>query len=166
MRYAQGKDSTAQPDLLHMAMMASQLGMQNLATATIAAIDEMDQLDEQAGFSEISLNGSSRHCLQLLAPVLRDLSQAKSPGWLSLIDPPLPISQKWLRASGLDPQRILIIRSRRGMDTLKLCCEILELGYSHTVVSWLPTSAHNALLDRAAHAGHCASLNIRMGGQA
>lgn len=159
MRYVQSKGSPVQPDLLHPALMSTQLGMQSLVSAVLPS---RDLEDEQAGFSEISLTGSARHCLQLLAPVLRDLSQANSPGWLSLIDPPLPISQKWLRASGLDPQRILIIRSRHGMDSLKLCCEILELGYSHTVVSWLPTSAHNRLLDKAAHAGHCASLNIRM----
>lgn len=163
MRYVQSKGSAVQPELLHKALMSTRLGMQSLVATVMPTLDEVD---EQAGFSEISLNGSPRHCLQLLAPVLRDLSQADSPGWLSLIDPPLPISQKWLRASGLDPQRILIIRSKLGMDTLKLCCEILELGYSHTVVSWLPTSTHNHLLDKAAHTGHCASLNIRMGVQA
>lgn len=163
MRYAQSKGSAVQPDLLHQALMASRLSLQDLPSAVMPTADEVDG---QAGLSEISLNGSARHCLQLLAPVLRDLSQADSPGWLSLIDPPLPISQKWLRASGVDPQRILIIRSKHRMGTLKLCCEILELGYSHTVVSWLPTSAHNHLLDKAAHAGHCASLNIRMGTQA
>lgn len=161
MRYARSKGSVEQPDLLHNAMMASHLGMQSLTKTTI----NYDELDEQSGFSEISLNGSPRQCLQLLAPVLRELSQANSPGWLSLIDPPLPVSQKWLRASGLDPQRILIIRSRHGMDSLKLCCDILELGYSHTVVSWLPTPIHNHVLENAAQAGHCASLNIRMGSQ-
>lgn len=161
MRYARSKGSAEQPDLLHNALMASQLNMQGLApTASVP-----DEVEDQPGSSEISLNGSPRQCLQLLAPILRELSQADSPGWLSLIDPPLPISQKWLRASGLDPQRILIIRSRQGMESLKLCCEILELGYSHTVVSWLSTSGHSQLLNRAARAGHCASLNIRMKGQ-
>ena len=158
MLYVPSKSSAIQSDLLHNAMMASRLGRQSLTKTAITH----DELDEQAGFSEMSLIGSPRHCLQLLAPVLRELSQANSPGWLSLIDPPLPISQKWLRASGLDPQRILIIRSRHGMESLKLCCDILELGYSHTVVSWLPTPAHNQRLETAAQAGHCASLNIRM----
>ena len=162
MRYVPGKGSTVQPDLFHPALISSRLGLPVPAVGRPAA----DDPDEQAGLSEISLNGSPRHCLQLLAPILRDLSQADRPGWLSLIDPPLPISHKWLRASGLDPQRILIIRSRRGMDTLKLCCDILELGHSHTVVSWLPSTAGNPLLDSAAHRGHCASLNIRMGAQA
>lgn len=164
MRYAPDNGSAVQPDLLHNALMASRLGSRPLAGAFAAP--DPEELEEQPGSSEISLNGSPRQCLQLLAPILRDLSQAECPGWLSLIDPPLPISQKWLREAGLDPQRILIIRSRRGMTTLKLCCEILELGYSHTVVSWLPTSGHAARLERAARAGRCASLNIRMGIQA
>ena len=161
MRYLPSKGSAVQPDLFHPALMASRLNLQSLTGGRPAA----DDADEQAGLSEISLNGSPRHCLQLLAPILRELSQADRPGWLSLIDPPLPISHKWLRASGLDPQRILIIRPRQGMDTLKLCCDILELGHSHTVVSWLPSPAGNPQLDKAAHRGHCASLNIRMDAQ-
>lgn len=162
MRYVPSKGSSVQPDLFHPALMASQLGMQKLE----AVMPTADAPDEQTGLSEISLTGSPRHCLQLLAPILRDLSQADLPGWLSLIDPPLPISHKWLKASGLDPQRILIIRPKRGMDTLKLCCDILELGHSHTVVSWLSSPECNQLLDKAAHNGHCASLNVRMGPQA
>lgn len=158
MRYAQSRGSTVQPDLLHQAVMATRLGIQSPATPNMP----ISAMDEHSGFSEISLNGSTRHCLQLLAPVLRDLSQADSPGWLSLIDPPLPISQNWLRTSGLDPQRILIIRSNRGMDTLRLCCEILELGYSHTVVSWLASTTHSQLLDQAARIGHCTSINVCM----
>lgn len=164
MRYAPDDGSVVQPDLLHNALMASRMGGRAFAGAF--AMQRAEELEEQPGSSEISLNGSPRQCLQLLAPILRELSQAERPGWLSLIDPPPPISQKWLRASGLDPQRILIIRSRRGMGTLKLCCEILELGYSHTVVCWLPTSEHTARLERAAWAGRCASLNIRMDIQA
>ena len=158
MRYARNEGSAVQPDLLHNALLACQSGMQSLTQAP--SYD--DGLDDAPGSNEIGLHGAPRQCRQLLAPILRDLSQANSPGWLSLIDPPLPISQKWLRAPGLDPQRILIIRSRRGMDSLRLCCEILELGYSHTVVSWLSDPDHGERLDRAARAGHCASLNIRM----
>lgn len=160
MQYARNESSAVQPDLLHQALMSSRLGMRRLAPASVPE----SMPDDHVGFSEISLNGAPRQCLQWLAPVLRDLSQANTPGWLSLIDPPLPVSQKWLRASGLDPQRILIIRPKHGMDALKLCCEILELGYSHTVVSWLPSSSRTSQqLDRAAQAGHCASLNVRMG---
>lgn len=159
MQYARNKGSAAQPDLLHQVMMSSRLQAQSLGGTAMP-----DSEPENVGFSEICLNGTPRQCLQWLAPVLRDLSQASCPGWLTLIDPPLPVSQKWLRASGLDPQRILIIRPKHGMDALKLCCEILELGYSHTVVSWLPSSPRTShRLDMAAQRGHCASLNIRMG---
>lgn len=163
MRYVQNKGSGVQPDLFHPALVASPLGIHSVAAT---AAPTADPAEEQAGLSEISLHGSPRHCLQLLAPILRDLSQADMPGWLSLIDPPLPISHKWLRASGLDPKRILIIRPGRGMDSLKLCCDILELGHSHTVVSWLCSSDSRQRLDKAAHEGHCVSLNIRMDTQA
>ena len=158
MRYLSNSSSALQPDLLHHALTPYP---EDVTCHDANAMPGSD-IDEQPGSSEISLYGSPRQCLQLLAPVLRDLSQANLPGWLSLIDPPLPISQKWLRASGLDPQRILIIRSRHNMDSLKLCCEILALGYSHTVVSWLSDSEHGTQLNQAAQAGHCASLNIRM----
>lgn len=159
MQYARNRGSAAQPDLLHHALMSSRLKAQSLTTAAMP-----DCEPDNVGFSEICLNGAPRQCLQWLAPVLRDLSQANMPGWLTLIAPPLPVSQKWLRAAGLDPQRILIIRPKHGMDVVDLCCEILQLGYSHAVVSWLPTSpgiAHR--LEMAARSGHCASLNIRMG---
>lgn len=160
MQYARNRGSAAQPDLLHHALMSSHLKAQSLTTVTMP-----DSEPDNIGFSEICLNGASRQCLQWLAPVLRDLSQANMPSWLTLIDPPLPVSHKWLRTAGLDPQRILIIRPKHGMDVLDLCCEILQLGYSHTVVSWLPTlsSRTTQRLERAAHAGQCTSLNVRMG---
>lgn len=159
MQYARNKDSAAQPDLFHRVMMSSRLKARSLASAVLPASEP-----EDTGFSEICLNGAPRQCLQWLAPVLRDLSQASRPGWLTLIDPPLPVSHKWLRTSGLDPQRILIIRPKHGMDTLELCCEILRLGYSHTVVSWLPPRAStHRRLEAAARAGYCASLNVRLG---
>ena len=159
MQYARNKGSAAQPDLLHQVMMSSRLQAQSLGGTAMP-----DSEPENVGFSEICLNGTPRQCLQWLAPVLRDLSQASCPGWLTLIDPPLPVSQKWLRTSGLDPQRILIIRPKHGMDTLELCCEILRLGYSHTVVSWLPPLASTRRrLEAAARSGYCASLNVRLG---
>ncbi len=140
MQYARSKNLAAQPDLLQHALMASRLGLQSLARATAVGTE--------GSFSEISLNGTPRHCLQWLAPVLRELSQSNTPG---------------LRAAGLDPQRILIIRSKQGMNSELLCREILELGYSHTVVSWLPLSkAAQKRLTHSAFLGHCDSLNVRM----
>lgn len=158
MQSTRNKNLATQPDLLHHALMASRLRLQSLTQHAIA-----DSEVTEAGFSEISLNGTPRHCLQWLAPVLRELSQSDTPGWLTLVDPPLPVSQKWLRASGLDAQRILIIRSKQGMNSEELCQEILELGYSHTVVSWLTlSSAARQRLTRSAYIGHSDSLNVRM----
>lgn len=160
MQYVQKE--TLQPDLLHHAFMASRLNHRKLTD-----IASQEAESTPIGFSEISLTGSPRQCLQWLAPVLRELSQANTPGWLTLIDPPLPVSHKWLRNAGLDPQRILIIRCKEGMDSEKLCREILELGYSHTVVSWLNVSEKNRRqLTSSAHIGRCSSLNVRMDTQA
>jgi len=119
--------------------------------------------DVEFGYSEICLNGAPRQCLKWLAPVLRDLSQAEAPGWLTLIDPPEQVSHAWLRQAGLDPWRILIVRPNRGMDLLSLCCDILRLGYSHTVVSWLPGSKREVKsLEAAALSGNSRCLNIRL----
>lgn len=117
----------------------------------------------ETGFSEISLNGSARQCLQWLAPVLRELSHSSATGWLTLIDPPAEVSVQWLRSVGLHSGRILLIRSRAGMDPLQLCCEVLMEGKSHTVVSWLASDARTTeTLTRAASAGKCSSLNVRL----
>lgn len=156
MQYVQKE--TLQPDLLHHAFMASRLSRRKLTS--MAA---QETVSAPSGFSEISLTGSPQQCLQWLAPVLRELSQANKPSWLTLIDPPQPVSHKWLRAAGLDPKRILIVRCKEGMDSEKLCREILELGYSHTVVSWLNLSeAGRRQLTSSAHMGGCNSLNVRM----
>jgi cell division inhibitor SulA len=127
------------------------------------AIDDCASEEAEFGYSEMCLNGATRQCLKWLAPVLRDLSQAEAPGWLTLVDPPEQVSHAWLRSAGLDPWRILIVRPNRGMDSLALCCEILRLGYSHTVVSWLPTGGREASkLDAAARTGNARCLNIRL----
>ncbi|HSP30658.1 MAG TPA: SOS-induced cell division inhibitor SulA [Halomonas sp.] len=152
-----------QAELFHNALMASRYaGPTKVAVAkpaTTAAVE--------TGFSEIALNGAPGQCLQWLAPVLRDLSQAEAPGWLTLLDPPEAVSHHWLRNAGLDPERILIVRAKSGMDSLELCCELLRLGCSHTVVSWMSDDGQQAVtsnrLTRAARDGQCRSLNIRLG---
>ena len=51
-----------------------------------------------------------------------------------------------------------------GMNSLDLCCELLRLGCSHTVVSWLATDGQQGQasqqLRAAAATGKCQSLNV------
>lgn len=151
-----------QPELFHNALMASRYA----APARVAARPRpaAPVTDIEDAFSEIRLNGAPRQCLQWLAPVLRDLSQADAPGWLTLLDPPETVSHQWLRNAGLNPERILIVRCKPGMNSLDLCCELLQLGCSHTVVSWLTTDGQHGrtsqLLRHAANKGRCQSLNV------
>ncbi|MET1080250.1 MAG: SOS-induced cell division inhibitor SulA [Pseudomonas sp.] len=120
---------------------------------------------EPDSFSELSLRGAAGHCLHLLAPILRELSQAQDARWLTLIAPPNSLTQAWLREAGLNRERILLLQARGEKSAEELACEALRLGRSHTVISWLhPLDAHSRRsLAEAAQAGGAQSLNIRLG---
>src|SRR3989344_6013808 len=116
-------------------------------------------------FSELSLRGAAGNCLNLLAPILRELSQDQDARWLTLIAPPASLTQAWLRDAGLNRERILLLQPRAGQSPLELACEALRLGRSHTVVSWLHP-LHRPARDQLAHAardGKAQSLNISLG---
>ncbi|MDR0281497.1 MAG: CDP-glycerol--UDP-pyrophosphoryl-N-acetylglucosaminyl-N-acetylmannosamine glycerophosphotransferase [Paucimonas sp.] len=121
--------------------------------------------NEPQAFSELSFRGALEHCHNLLAPVLRELSEEQDARWLTLIAPPATLTQAWLRDAGLNRERILILQPRGNQSALQLACDALRLGRSHTVVSWLSpvSSAARQQLTRAAHAGSAQSLNIRLG---
>lgn len=120
---------------------------------------------EPDAFSELSLRGAAGNCLNLLAPILRELSQDQDARWLTLIAPPASLTQTWLRDAGLNRERILLLQPRGTQSALQLTCEALRLGRSHTVVSWLNpinTGARQQLIS-AARTGDAQSLNIRLG---
>jgi cell division inhibitor SulA len=116
-------------------------------------------------FSELSLRGAAGSCLNLLAPILRELSQDQDARWLTLIAPPASLTQAWLRDAGLNRERILLLQPRGTQSAQQLTCEALRLGRSHTVVSWLnPLNASTRQqLISAARTGDAQSLNIRLG---
>ncbi len=121
-------------------------------------------LDEGEAFSEISLRGVANHCLNLLAPMLRELSEETDARWLTLIAPPGSLTQAWLRDAGLNRERILLLQPRGEQSALELTCEALRLGRSHTVVSWLQLDrSARTRLAAAARQGGAQSLNIRLG---
>ena len=116
-------------------------------------------------FSELSLRGAAGNCLNLLAPILRELSEDQDARWLTLIAPPASLTQAWLRDAGLNRERILLLQPRGTQSAQQLTCEALRLGRSHTVVSWLNplNSASRQQLISAARIGDAQSLNIRLG---
>lgn len=67
---------------------------------------------EPEAFSELSLRGAAGNCLNLLAPILRELSQDQEARWLTLIAPPASVTQAWLRDAGLNRERILLLQPR------------------------------------------------------
>ena len=120
--------------------------------------------DDQA-FSELALRGAAGHCLHLLAPILRELSQNQDARWLTLVAPPASLTQSWLREAGLNRERILLLQPRHGQSALELAEEALKLGRSHTVISWLHPVERSTRqrLAQAANSGSAQSLNISLG---
>lgn len=121
--------------------------------------------NEPEVFSELSLRGAAGNCLNLLAPILRELSEDKDARWLTLIAPPSSLTQTWLRDAGLNRERILLLQPRGTQSALELTREALRLGRSHTVVSWINpiNAAARQQLVGAARIGDAQSLNIRLG---
>ncbi|MDX1297177.1 MAG: SOS-induced cell division inhibitor SulA [Pseudomonas sp.] len=121
--------------------------------------------DEAEAFSEMSLRGAAGHCLNLLAPILRELSDNHDKRWLTLIAPPSSLTQAWLRDAGLNRERILLLHPRGEQTALQLAQQALLLGRSHTVVSWLHPLERQARLklEHAARHGKAQSLNISLG---
>lgn len=116
--------------------------------------------------SEITLSGSGEHCRMLLAPVIRDLSEAADTRWLTLIAPPAVLSQSWLRENGFNRDRILLLHPRDTQPSLELACKALASGCSHTVITWFSRldKASRLKLRVAATQGSAQSLNIKLGG--
>ncbi|QXG32414.1 SOS-induced cell division inhibitor SulA [Pseudomonas viridiflava] len=131
----------------------------------ITDIVETPWSNEPEPFSELSLRGAAGNCMNLLAPILRELSQDDDARWLTLIAPPSNLTQAWLRDAGLNRERILLLQPRGTQSALELTREALRLGRSHTVVSWinpLSPSSRQQLIG-AARIGEAQSLNIRLG---
>jgi cell division inhibitor SulA len=139
--------------------------MASAVTPLLNQVVESPWQENPEAFSEISLRGAAGHCLNLLAPMLRELSQNNDARWLSLIAPPGSLTQTWLREAGLNRERILLLHPRGKQSALQLAQEALKLGRSHTVVSWLhPLEQHaREQLEQAARQGKAQSLNISLG---
>lgn len=131
----------------------------------LAEAAELPWQGETEAFSEISLRGAAGHCLNLLAPILRELSDNHDKRWLTLIAPPSSLTQAWLREAGLNRERILLLHPRGEQSALELAQQALTLGRSHTVVSWLHPLEREARqkLEQAARQGKAQSLNISLG---
>ena len=124
---------------------------------------ETPWIEEPETFSELRLSGSANSCRHLLGPVLRELSQHKDARWLTLVAPPLSITNAWLRSVGLNLDRLLVLQPRTGQNALDLTHEALRLGRSHTVISWLNLQGtQRAQLSSAARMGSAQSLNIQL----
>ena len=167
MQFPQTPQQHAQLPLFE-AFMAPGVPMLDVPLLQVPILDDVVETPwntEPEVFSELSLRGAAGNCLNLLAPILRDLSQDTNDRWLTLIAPPSSVTQAWLRDAGLNRERIILMHPRGKQSALELTREALRLGRSHTVVSWINpmlASARQQLIS-AARTGDAQSLNIRLG---
>ncbi len=167
MQFPQTPQQHAQLPLFE-AFMAPGVPMLDVPLLQVPVLDNVVEApwnNEPEVFSELSLRGAAGNRLNLLAPILRDLSQDTNDRWLTLIAPPSSVTQAWLRDAGLNRERIILIHPRGTQSALELTREALRLGRSHTVVSWInpiSSSARQQLIS-AARIGNAQSLNIRLG---
>ena len=148
----------SQLPLFHDAILA------NPVVPMLTDVVEEPRQEEPEAFSELSLRGATGHCRNLLASVLRELSEEQDARWLTLIGAPVGLTRDWLRDSGLNRERILLLQPRGEQSALELACEALRLGRSHTVVSWLHLGQKaKRQLAHAARQGGAQSLNIMLG---
>lgn len=140
-----------------------QLPLFSLGSPLPTLIEQPRQL-QPLRLSELSLKGNNQHCLRLLSPILRELSEKSSERWLTLIAPPGVISPNWLRETGLNQKHILLLNAHPHKDATQLTLETLRLGHSHTVISWLPEldAGNRDKLQQAAIQGDCELLNITL----
>lgn len=141
----------------------NQLGLFDQQTALSLPASPPEQINEPSPWcSELILSGRAEHCLHLLAPMLKLLSEQQEERWLALVSPPELLTMQWLRNAGLNPQRTLILHPKGLQSSQELACEVLALGCSHTVITWLsplPEAARQCL-SRAAETGGAQSINI------
>ena len=167
MQFSQTPQQHAQLPLFE-AFMAPAMPKLDTTLHQVAVLDDVAEIpwgSEPEAFSELSLRGAAGNCLNLLAPILRELSQDRNDRWLTLVAPPSSVTQAWLRDAGLNRERIILMQPRGTQSAVELTGEVLRLGRSHTVVSWInPISgAARQQLISAARIGDAQSLNIRLG---
>lgn len=133
------------------------------SSSTFIESSPSDWLDEPETLSELTLSGSPERYRRLLAPLLRELSEEQDARWLTLIAPPATLTHGWLRSTGLNLDRLVVLQPRAGQNPIDLACEALRLGLSHTVVSWIELSdKQRTQLSNAARTGDTQSLNIKL----
>jgi cell division inhibitor SulA len=115
-------------------------------------------------FSELSLRGAAGNCLNLLAPILRELSEDQDARWLTLIAPPASLTQTWLREAGLNRERILLLQpvARKALSNWPAKPAPGSQPYSGDLAQSAEHNSRQQLIS-AARTGDAQSLNIRLG---
>jgi len=145
-------------------------GLSNFVSDVPHVKSGFSQIDSQLHFGgwplgqsiELLCNGLHIGELPLLIPALAQLSSQQR--WIAFINPPILPYAPALQAAGIDPSRILIIRTRGSKDILWATEQALSTGTCSAVISWMHNcTANNTDLRRiqlAANQSDCLHIQI------
>lgn len=108
-----------------------------------------------AGLAELLCDAHGIGELRLLTPALAALSQRED-GWIAWVDPPFVPYAPALQAAGVDPAKVLLVRTKSRGERLWALEQALGHGTCCAVLGWLAEASFAALrrLLLAARQGH------------
>ena len=119
----------------------------------------------RSSVNELILSGSIWQSGMYLAPMLSKLANEDEPRWLTLVlsDDAPSETLHWLKAEGINNNKVQILSPGNHHRSVDLACKALASGTSHTVISWIQNMDKKAMdrLESAARSGRCHGLTIR-----
>lgn len=94
-------------------------------------------IEEFVVFSEFLFSGLLGYCLILFVLIFCEFSEEQDVCWLILIVLLVSLIYEWLCCVGLNCECILLLQVKDNVVVLVFSCEVLCLGCSYIVVSWL-----------------------------
>jgi cell division inhibitor SulA len=88
----------------------------------------------QANVTEIIIAKDKADSVQMVLPMLTRLNQEQR--WLAWIDPPMELLKKWQTHTDAKGDDIMLLRSSKQNDAIRLAERALRAGTCHAVIVW------------------------------
>ena len=123
--------------------------------------DEVENTPDLSPITEIIMRGEAWKNIQLLLPLLAQLSHDQR--WLAWVAPPKLLPKAQLQAAGFDLNKIILLHPDAQHDTMSLARQALKSGTCHAVISWFGSLDDGQLneLAIAAEAGNSQAFLVR-----
>jgi len=96
-------------------------------------ISYLEQLQQLKARGLVVTDDEADH-FAMLMPLLAQLSQDNR--WLVWVDPPVSLPKEILLASGIDLNKVILLKTDDKHSTYDLARKALKVGTCHAVISW------------------------------